>query len=110
MTGDTENGRSISVVEQSLAAEIELGDRLGGGKTPKIVLSGTAIAAVRKVSSLAESASGSFSAASATPRPCARAWLNTVASGNSRNRTMKVMATRTLITRTDRRSSVAPLG
>ncbi len=62
MTGDTENGRSINVISRLLPWNSNLVIAQAAA-TPKTRLSGTAIAAVSKVNSIAASASGSVIAA-----------------------------------------------
>ncbi len=68
MTGDTENGRSISVSNRFLPRNSNLA-MAHAAATPNTTLSGTAIAATLSVSVMADSASGSASAAQYTSRP-----------------------------------------
>ena len=62
MTGDTENGRSISVISKLLPGKLNLA-MAHAAATPNTRLSGTAIAAVSSVRRIAASASGSTIAA-----------------------------------------------
>ena len=62
ITGETENGRSISVISRLLPRNSNLAIAQAAA-TPKTRLSGTAIAAASSVSRIAASASGSTSAA-----------------------------------------------
>ena len=62
MTGETENGRSISVIRSCLPRKSNLAIAQAAA-TPKTRFSGTAIAAASSVSRIAERASGSASAA-----------------------------------------------
>ena len=68
-TGETENGSSIRVISSGLAAEVELGDRPGGGDRRRCVLSGTEIAATSRVSLIDARASGSVIAAEPGAEP-----------------------------------------
>ena len=60
--------------------------------TPKTRFSGTAMAAVSSVRRMADSASGSFSAAQYAVQPALSASTNTAASGSTRNSPMKPSA------------------
>ena len=59
MTGETANGRSISVISSCLPRKVELGDRPAGDRRRRRRFTGTAIAAASSVSRSAASASGS---------------------------------------------------
>ena len=82
-TGDTENGRSISVVEERLAPELELGDRTTPPQTPNTRLSGTAITATSSVSRIAALRLRSLKAAKKTSAPLRKASTNTSTSGST---------------------------
>ena len=68
MTGDTEKGRSISVVRNALPLNSNLAIAHAAA-TPKIRFSGTEIAATSSVSRIADCVSGSASAAPNAPNP-----------------------------------------
>ena len=68
MTGDTENGRSISVIRNCLPRKSNFAIAQAAA-TPKIVLTGTTIAAVVSVSRIAASVSGVCSASRYTREP-----------------------------------------
>ena len=95
MTGDTENGRSISVVRKALPLNSNLAIAQAAA-TPKTRLSGTAMAATSKVSQIADSVSGSASVSHTLAGPRLNAWSNTTISGSSRKtpRKMKAVAIR----------------
>ena len=71
MTGETENGRSISVIRKALPLNSNLAIAQAAA-TPKTRLSGTAIAATSSVSRIADSVSGSASASTKAPTPFAK--------------------------------------
>jgi hypothetical protein len=62
MTGETANGRSISVVRRLFPGNLNFAIAQAAA-TPKTTLAGTTIATVRSVSRIAERASGSRMAA-----------------------------------------------
>ena len=85
ITGETTNGRSISASRMALPARGALPrTRTMAAATPKIVLSGTAIAARRIVSQNALTAAGVFMNDQAVPTPCSNVRQNTSATGSSR--------------------------
>ena len=69
-TGETENGRSMSVIRKALPRKSNLAIAQAAAM-PKTALSGTAMAATRSVSLMAASASRSPSALDAAPTPFA---------------------------------------
>ena len=79
-------------------------------ETPKTRFSGTLMAATSSVSRIADSASGSVMAASATSRPLRSACANTLASGTKRNSVMKPSAVPISSHCTQRASVVARCG
>ena len=83
MTGDTENGTSISVSSTSLPRKSNFAIAQAAA-TPKTRFSGTAMAAAVSVRRIAERASGSVIAARYTSMPLANASTNTTASGMNR--------------------------
>ena len=87
MTGETENGMSISETRKlfPLKSNLEIDQ---AAAIPKTMFTGTAIAATMTVRRTAESASGSASASSAAPIPLASAEENTVMRGRSRKTPM----------------------
>ena len=68
MTGDTENGRSISVIRNCLPRKSNFAIAQAAA-TPKIVLTGTTIAAVVSVRRIAASVSGVCNASRYTASP-----------------------------------------
>src|SRR6185295_1785927 len=91
MTGDTENGRSISVVRKALPLNSNLAVAQAAA-TPNTRFSGTAMAATSKVSQIADSVSGSASVSQTLAGPRLKACSNTMISGSSRNTAMKMKA------------------
>ena len=84
-TGDTENGRSISVISRLLPRKSNLAIAQAAAR-PKTGLSGTAIAATSSVSRIAATRVGLGERREiARRRPCASASANTTASGSDRN-------------------------
>jgi hypothetical protein len=84
MTGDTAKGRSISVISALLPRKSNFAIAQAAAM-PKIMLSGTVIAATNSVSCTAASASGSETAAKYAPKPLESASTNTMISGSTRN-------------------------
>src|SRR5471032_2808386 len=84
MTGDTENGRSISVTSMLLPRNEYLLTH-HAALTPNTTFSGTEISTAITVSFNAERASGSKIAVKNVPRPFFKPWDTTINSGNSRN-------------------------
>src|SRR6187551_2756918 len=91
MTGDTANGRSMSVVSRLLPRKLYLA-MSHDAATPNTRLAGTAITAVVRVSLMALSASGSANAAKNAPHPLRSASVNTAASGRTRKQATKAKA------------------
>ena len=83
MTGETENGRSISVSSRFLPRKSNFAIAHAAA-TPKTRFIGTEIPAASSVSFSAENASGSVSAAQYTSTPLENASTNTAASGTNR--------------------------
>src|SRR5215203_3383420 len=81
-TGDTENGSSMKAISGALPGNWNL-DIAQAAATPKMVFSGTDIAATSNVSLIAERASGSVTAAAHAPAPALKASLITAQSGRS---------------------------
>ena len=90
ITGETENGSSISVISR-LRPRKRKRPMHQAAATPHTVFSGTLTAATSSVSSMAASASGSSSASSAAPRPRDSASVNTTTSGSSSSMTSSTM-------------------
>src|SRR4051812_44157236 len=84
-TGDTLKGKSMSVMSRLLPGKryFEISH---AAATPNTTLSGTAIAAVNKVSLMAAIESASLSFARYGPTPLANASMNTEAMGSTTNR------------------------
>src|SRR5690606_35921238 len=91
MTGETENGRSISVVSSALPLNSNLAIAHAAAM-PKTRLSGTAMAVTRRVSLIAAQASGSTSAARYSPAPLRKASTKTAMTGRMRNSARKASA------------------
>ena len=91
MTGETEKGRSISVIRKALPLNSNLAIAQAAA-TPKTRLSGTEIAATRSVRRIADSVSGSASAAPNGPKPSSSALAKTSTSGSTRNSARKPKA------------------
>src|ERR1700722_7090219 len=92
MTGETANGRSMSVIKVLLPRNSNLAIAQAAA-TPKTKLNGTAMAATTSVNLTAAQAMGSAIAAMYAPTPLASACANTVSSGSTRNRPRNVSAT-----------------
>lgn len=88
MTGDTENGRSISVVKSALPLNSNLAIAHAAA-IPKTTLSGTAMAATVNVSLMAAHASGSTSAAIYSDIPLRKASTKTATTGRMRKERQK---------------------
>src|SRR5205807_5207550 len=82
ITGETTNGRSISA-SRILRPRVLPRTSTSAQPTPKIVLSGTAIAAISSVSQNALTAAGVLIHPHATPNPCSKVLANTTPSGSS---------------------------
>src|SRR3954465_15796941 len=91
MTGDTANGRSMSVISRLLPRKLYLA-MSHEAATPNTRLAGTAIAAVVSVSLIALTASGSVNAAKNAPKPLRNASVNTATSGSTRKQATKTNA------------------
>ena len=91
ITGETENGRSISVSSRLLPRKSNLVTAQATAM-PKMALSGRAMAAASRVSLMAESASGSVMAAQYTCSPWRKASTKMLISGTSRNSAMNSSA------------------
>src|SRR5262249_17018341 len=87
ITGDTENGTSISVLRNDLPQNSYFAIA-HEAQTPKIRLAGTAIAATSSVSWMAAAPAGPVKAAKNVPRPLTKAWANTVANGSTSSTSM----------------------
>src|SRR5688500_14762347 len=83
-TGETENGRSISVVSSALPLKLYLATAQAAA-TPKTRLAGTAIAATISVSLIADMVSGSTSACRYPSTPRWKASVRTTSNGKARN-------------------------
>ena len=83
MTGDTANGRSISVVSRFLPRKSNLA-MAQPAQTPNTRFNGTAIAAASSVSFSAAIASGCVIASVYAPHPCENASEKTSVSGRTR--------------------------
>ena len=83
-TGDTENGRSISVIRNCLPRNWNL-VMAQAAATPNTRFTGSAMAATSKVRRIAAQASGSTMASRYKAQPLRKASANTAASGTSRN-------------------------
>src|SRR6266702_1533236 len=99
ITGETEKGRSINVINRLLPRNSNL-VIVHAAATPKTRLIGTAMAAVSKVSSIAERASGSATASQYAPSPRLSASAKTTTNGRTRKNSRKVSATPVRIQRT----------
>src|SRR5437763_10875588 len=82
ITGETTNGRSISA-SRSFRPRALPRTSASAEPTPKIVLSGTAIAAISSVSQNALTAAGVVIHPHATPNPCSNVRASTTPSGSS---------------------------
>src|SRR6266550_8255244 len=91
MTGDTENGRSINVINTLLPRKSNFAIAQAAA-TPNNRFAGTAIAAASSVSRIAASASGSTIAAAYTPNPLRSAEKKTNAKGTNRKPVRKKSA------------------
>src|SRR5580765_764644 len=91
-TGDTENGRSISVVRAFFPGNVNFAI-VQAAAIPNTRLTGTAIAATSSVSSIAATASGAVIAVKYTPNPFLSACTRTKASGANRNNVKNTSAT-----------------
>ena len=92
MTGDTANGRSMSVINVLLPRNSNLAIAQAAA-TPNTRLKGTAMAATVSVSFTAAHAIGFETAAQYALIPLVNAWTNTASSGSTRNSTRNVSAT-----------------
>src|SRR5579863_6630 len=92
MTGDTANGKSMSVIKALLPRKLNLAIAHAAA-TPNTRLQGTAMAATYSVSLTAVHATGSDMATKYAPMPLASACTNTTSSGISRNRPRNSSAT-----------------
>src|SRR6266699_2283684 len=99
-TGETENGKSISVTKKLLPTKLNF-PIAQAAATPKIRFSGTAMPAAISVNRIAASASGSCKLAKYTETPLASADANTTAKGMNRNTPRK----RTAIVIRDQRTN-----
>src|SRR5690606_36423160 len=102
-TGDTENGRSISVIRNCLPRNWNLVIAQAAA-TPNTRFTGSATAATHRVSLIALQASGSVMAARYSSQPFLKASANTAANGASRNRARKPSANASTTPRTQRGS------
>ena len=98
MTGLTENGRSISVIRKVLPRKSNFAIAQAA-ITPNTRLRLTEIAATSKVSLIAESASGSASAARYAPMPLEKACANTTTSGSTTKTVRKLTASAMMMKR-----------
>ena len=114
MTGDTANGRSISVTSRLLPRNSKRAIAQAA-QMPKTVLTGTTIAAVSSVSLIEAIVSGSLRLANHSPKPLASACTSTAPSGASSRSPRKPTETAMSATRAARaprvsgRTSVATL-
>ena len=92
MTGETANGRSISVVRRLFPGNLNLAIAQAAAM-PKATFAGTTIATVRSVSRMAARASGSRTAARKYPAPLEKASANTTISGRTRKKARNASAT-----------------
>src|SRR5271165_1678730 len=92
MTGDTANGRSISVVRTLFPGNLNFAIAQAAA-TPNATLAGTTIATVSSVSLIEASALGSAIDARKWPAPLAAASAKTTASGSTRKNARKASAT-----------------
>ena len=102
MTGETANGRSISVISTRLPGKSKRAIAHAAA-TPNTAFAGTEMAATSRVSRIAASALGSVIAAQYTSSPPDSAWPNTTSSGSRRNSPRKVSATPISVARTQAR-------
>src|SRR5690606_15202523 len=98
-------GRSISVIRNDLPLNSNLA-MAQAAATPKMQLSGTAMAATIRVRRTASSASGSVTASRATPQPRLNASLNTATSGRKSTSSRKPSATAISAQRASGRSAM----
>src|SRR5882757_4577800 len=84
ITGETTNGRSISA-SRIFRPRVFPRTSTSAVPTPKIVFSGTAIAAISNVSQKALTAAGVVIQPHAAPKPCSNVRKNTTPSGSSSN-------------------------
>jgi len=107
ITGDTENGRSMSVIRKLFPLKSNLA-MAQAAATPNTRFRGTLIPAAMRVSLIAARASGSLIAAKYAPTPFSRAWEKTEAKGTTRNSPRKA---KTIPVNTQRTGagSVSPL-
>src|SRR4051794_2528463 len=106
MTGETANGRSISVVSTLLPPKLNL-EIHHAAATPNTRFAGTEIAAVNNVRRIEASASGSLNALKYTPNPFRNASVNTAASGSTKKKARNRNATPINVHRTQNESCVA---
>src|SRR6195256_239257 len=99
ITGLTENGRSISVIRKVFPVKSNLAIAQAAA-TPNTRLRLTEIAATSSVSLIAESASGSVSAAKYEEMPLEKACANTTTSGSTTNTVRNVTASAMMMKRT----------
>src|SRR4051794_19811126 len=98
-TGDTEKGRSISVVSTLLPRKSNLA-MAHAAATPKNKFAGTAITAASSVSRIADHASGSVIARAYAAQPLRSASKNTAKSGTNRKSARYASASATRVTGT----------
>src|SRR5215203_6160185 len=83
MTGETANGRSISVIRTFFPTKLNFAIAHAAA-SPKTRFSGTVIAAASRVRLIDASAAGSVRLVKYGPRPLRSAYVNTAASGITR--------------------------
>src|SRR5258706_11878345 len=105
ITGDTANGRSMSVMSTVLPRKSNLAIAQAAAM-PNTRFDGTEIAAVSSVSLMDDSASGSVNEAKNSPSPRRNASVNTAASGSTRKHARKSSATPVSVQRTHAGSRV----
>ena len=91
-TGETENGRSINVIRKALPRKSNLA-MAQAAAMPKTAFSGTAMAAVSRVSRIAERASGSCRVAAAKATPCFSASAKTAIRGANSSKVSRTSTT-----------------
>src|SRR5438045_6143165 len=90
-TGETENGRSMSVVSRDLPRNSNLA-MAQAAATPNNTLSGTLMAATVRVRRMADHESGSVNEFQYAGSPLEKACANTFTSGSNRNTAEKTSA------------------
>src|SRR3954462_9086606 len=101
MTGLTENGKSISVIRKVLPENSNF-EIAQAATRPKTRLTPTEIAATNSVNLIADSASGSASAAKYARTPFEKDRANTTTSGSTTKTERKVIASAMMTMRTAR--------